>query len=131
MTTYLKGTFEAKSFDEETSEEFEGGTKLTKARIVQTMAGDFEGDSTIDYLMHYRSDGTASFVGFQRFVGRVKERSGSLVMQMSGSYDGTLTRATGFVVSGSGSDDLANLRGKFTSEMPHGITGAYEFALVD
>jgi hypothetical protein len=131
MSTYLKGTFEAKSFDEETSEELEAGTKLTRARIVATMSGDFEGDSVTDYLMHYRSDGTASFVGFQRFAGRVKERSGSFVMQMSGGYDGTLTKATGFVVSDSGTGNLANLRGKFTSEMPHGTTGTYEFAPVD
>lgn len=125
MTTHAKGTFEVKSFDEETLDEIDGGTKLTRARIVQTMAGDLEGELTNDYLMHYRADGTASYLGFQRFIGRVGDRSGSFVQQATGGYDNTQAKATSFVVSGSGTGELSNLRGEGTAVAPHGSTGTY------
>lgn len=127
MTTRAKGTFEVAAFDEETTEEFDGGMKLTRARIVQTMTGDLQGEMTNHYLMHYRDDGTACFVGFQRFEGRIGDRSGSFVQQSSGGYDGRQAKTTSFVVSGSGNGGLHRISGAGTSAAPHGSTGTYTF----
>jgi len=127
MTTRASGTFEVSSFDEETTEEFGGGLKLTRARIVQKMTGGLDGEMTINYLMQYRDDATACFVGFQRFVGRMGDRTGSFVMEATGGYDGTSARTTSFVVSGSGSGDLDRISGAGTTAAPHGSTGTYTF----
>ncbi len=92
MASHAKGTFEVKSFDEQTAEEFDNGTKLTRARIVQTMTGGLDGESTFEYVMHYRQDGTASFAGYQYFVGQVDDHTGTFVQQLTGTYDNTEAR---------------------------------------
>jgi uncharacterized protein DUF3224 len=66
-----------------------------------------------EYLMIYRDDGSARYVRVERVIGRIGGRSGSLVLQGSGSYDqSTRTgECTWFVVPGSGTGDLRGLRG--------------------
>lgn len=50
--------------------------------------------------MVYREDGSASFVGLKRVVGRVGGRSGSFVLQHSGTFEGGIAKAT--LVCGTG-----------------------------
>jgi hypothetical protein len=125
MTTDANGIFSVKSFDEVTVEELSDSTRLTRAHIVQTVTGDMDGEWTADYVMYYRADGTASFAGFQRFVGSVRDRYGSFVQQTTGEYDMDQARATSAVVDGSGDGDLSGLSGKGTWTAPHGSTGSY------
>jgi hypothetical protein len=125
MTTEANGIFSVKSFDEVTVEELIDGTRLTRAHIVQTVTGDLDGESTADYVMYYRADGTASFAGFQRFVGSVRDSYGSFVQQTTGQYDNDQARAASTVVEGSGDGDLAGFSGKGTWLAPHGSTGSY------
>jgi hypothetical protein len=128
MTAQAKGTFQLKSFDEDTVEEFEAGGKLTRARLVQTVTGDLDGEQASALTMLYRPDGTATYVGFQRFTGTLGGRSGSYLEQVSGAYDNTEARSTSQVIEGSGTGDLADLRGEGTSAAPHGSTGTYTLA---
>ena len=68
--------------------------------------------------MSYADDGSATFVGLERIVGKVGSRKGTLVLQHVGSYaDGTATAKLS-VVKGSGSDDLeaATGDGEFTAD---------------
>jgi hypothetical protein len=127
MAGHAKGTFEVKSFDEDTVEEFDDGSKLTRARIVQTMDGGLDGESTSEFVMHYRPDGTASFAGYVRFVGQLDDRSGSYVQQATGSYDNIEARTLSSVVLGSGTGALSDLNGQGVSVAPHGMTGTYTF----
>ena len=125
MTTTAKGTFQLKAFDEDTIEEYGAGGKLTRARIVQTYTGDLEGEAASALTMLYRPDGTATYVGYQRFTGTVAGRSGSYLEEVSGGYDNTEARSTSRVIAGLGTGDLADLRGEGTSAAPHGSTGTY------
>jgi hypothetical protein len=125
MTTHAKGTFEATEFDEQTLDEFDGGGKLTRARITQTFAGDLTGELTADLVMHYKADGTASFTGYQRFVGSVGDHRGGFVMEASGGYDNAAAVTTYTVIPDSGTDDLAKLTGSGTAKVPHGTAGEY------
>lgn len=108
-------TFEIKSWDENTVEEIEGGGKLTRAKTVFVLSGAVEGEQAAETLMCYRADGTASYIGQDRVVGRIGERTGSFVLQGGGTYDGTEARSTSTVVPGSGTGELRGLRGEFTS----------------
>lgn len=111
MRTHATATFEVKSWDEKPYNEMEGGPKLTRARVAKSFEGDIEGEGTLEYLMIYRDDGSASFVGLERVVGSVGKRSGSFVLQHSGTFEGGTTKATWSVVPGSGTGDLRGLRG--------------------
>jgi hypothetical protein len=112
MVTHATATFKVKSWDEKPYDEMTGGPKLTRASITKSYQGDMEGEGTLEYLMIYRDDGSANFVGLERFVGRVGDRSGSFVLQHSGTFDGGTAEATWFVVPASGTGDLRGLRGE-------------------
>ena len=71
MTTAV-GKFEIKDWKEVAYQEFGDGRKLTRASVTQTFRGDIEGDGSVEWLMYYRSDGTAEIVGLQRFVGTLR-----------------------------------------------------------
>jgi len=131
MSTHATGTFEQKSWDEKPTQEIEGLPKLTRASVTQAFQGDIEGAGNVEYLMVYPDDNSASFVGLQRVVGRIGGRSGSFVLQVSGTFEGGLVQASWFVVPGSGTEDLHGLRGEGGFVAPHGpkaeITLDYDF----
>jgi hypothetical protein len=81
--------------------------------------------------MCYRPDQTADFVGLQRIIGRIGERSGSFVLlQTEGTFDGKEARAKLTVVPGSGTEELSGLRGEGEFSAPRegepSITLEYE-----
>jgi hypothetical protein len=125
MTTHAKGIAETKSWDEKPYDEFEGGRKLTRASVTQSFQGDIEGDGAVEYLMAYPNENSASYVGLQKIMGRLGGRSGSFVLQLSGSYDGEMARCTWFVVAGSGTGELQGLRGEGGFRAPHGSQASY------
>src|SRR5665213_4194983 len=45
--------------------------KMTKAAVTKTFTGDVAGEGHVEYLMMYRSDGTATFVGLERITARI------------------------------------------------------------
>ena len=131
MSTHATATFELKSWEEKPYDEMEGGPKLTRASITKSFKGDIQGEGTLEYLMVYRDDGSASFVGLERIVGCVGDRSGSFVLQHSGTFEGGTAKATFFVVPGSGTGGLRGLRGEGRFAAGHSdnypITFDYDF----
>ena len=110
-----KATFEVKTWDEKPYSELAGGAKFTRANVTASIHGDIEGEGTLEYLMFYPGDGSASFVGLEHVIGRIGDRSGSFALQHTGTDDGSTTRSSYFVVPGSGTGDLRGLRGKGSS----------------
>ena len=58
-----KGSFQITSFNEDTYEDRGSGAKLTHASGDQAFSGDIEGDGQVHWLMSYRPDKTATYVG--------------------------------------------------------------------
>jgi Protein of unknown function (DUF3224) len=131
MSTHAIATFEMKSWDEKPYNETEGLPKLTRASVAKSFKGDIEGEGTLEYLMMYRTDGSASFIGLERLVGRLGGRAGSFVLQHSGTFEGGVAKATYFVVPGSGTGELHGLRGEGSFASGHAqqypITLDYDF----
>ena len=127
--TRAKGSFENVTWDEEICAELGDGSKLTRATVTQTFDGDIEGDGSVEWLMAYRANGTAHFVGLQRVNGAIGDRTGSFVLETIGELDGKVASWTAEVVSGSGVDGLVGLSGKGTFEAPHGTTASFELHL--
>src|ERR1700688_4459641 len=121
-----RGTFELASWKEETYEELDDGAKLTRASVTQKFEGDIEGDGAVEWLMAYRSDGTAHFVGLQRVRGTVAGRAGVFVLETSGDFDGQTATWTASVVAGSATGELVGLVGEGTFGAPHGPNASYE-----
>lgn len=117
MGTHATGTIEGKPWEERPYAEIDRGPKLTRANGADLYHGDIEGEATFEYLMMYRDDGSVSFIGLERVVGRLGELSGSFVLQLNGTVEGGATRprrvtSTWSVVPGSGTEELRGLRGE-------------------
>jgi Protein of unknown function (DUF3224) len=113
MAERLTGIFKIEGWEESAYSEGEDGRKLTQASVKQSFSGDIEGEGSVEWLMCYRPDQTAEFVGLQRIDGRLGGRSGSFVLlQSDGSFDGTEAKGQLSVVPGSGTGELSGLRGQ-------------------
>jgi hypothetical protein len=123
---HASGTFEVRSGGEDAYETLDDGTKLTHAHGSQAFHGDVEGDGAVHWLMLYRTDRTATFVGLQRISGSIHGHAGSVVFTASGDHDGTGSRIELRVVVGSGSGALAGMTGSGHLVTPSGPTGTYE-----
>jgi hypothetical protein len=113
MTTTGKatGSFTIKNWDEQPFAEVEGAPKLTQARVTTTYTGDLDGEGTSTLVMAY--DGAdASYAGYERVVGSLGGRSGSFVLRLAGGFEQGAARTDWTVVEGSGTGELAGLRGE-------------------
>lgn len=115
----LKGEFTLRSWDEETYAEREGNQRLTRASVTQALSGDVTGTGQVVWLMSYREDGTARFVGLQEFEGVIDGREGSVVLE-TGEFDGKAADWTCSVIEGSGTGGWAGMRGEGRFHAPHG-----------
>lgn len=121
MSEHAMASFQVKSWDEKPFHEGDGLPKLTRASVSETLSGDIEGEGTIEYLMAYREDGSATFVGMLRVVGRLDGRSGSFVLLTTGTFEVASGVAKGSltVVPGSSTGELAGLAGEGSFEATH------------
>lgn len=124
MATTSTGTYQITGWDEQPYDE-KDGVKLTKATISNGFTGDISGDGKAEYLMAYAGDSYASFVGLQKVTGTVAGRSGSFVLQVSGTYEGGTAKADWFVVPGSGTGELSGLTGRGGYRSSGGTSAEY------
>jgi hypothetical protein len=120
------GTFELTSMSEDPYEELDVGMKLTHASGAQTFGGEIDGEGAVHWLMLYRADKSAQFVGLQRITGSVGGRRGSLVLAAEGDHEAGASRIRWTVVSGSGTGDLVGIEGTGSMTAPGGAKGTYE-----
>jgi hypothetical protein len=95
--------------------------KLTRASVTKTYTGDIDGEGQVEYLMMYRNDGTASFVGLERVVGRLAGRTGSFMLQRIGIFEDGQAKESYSVIQGSATGELHGLLGDGTSAVGHGM----------
>ena len=90
----------------------QGVPKLTRVSATKSYQGDIAAEGKLEYLMMYRDDGSATFTGLERVVGTVAGRSGSFVLQHSGTFEDGVAKVTLSVVPGSGTEGLHGMRGE-------------------
>ena len=132
MKKTANSRFAIKTWDEKPYSEGPDQPRLTRATVAKTFTGDIDGDGHVEYLMMYRSDGSATFVGLERIVARIGDKRGSFVLQRLGVFEGGLAKESYSVIAGSGTGDLQGLRGEGSSTVGHGtehpFTLVYELA---
>jgi Protein of unknown function (DUF3224) len=134
MSQHATATFELKGWNEKPFDEAQDPPKLTRATVTKAFQGDIEGESKLEYLMCYRPDGTATFVGLERIVGTLGGKRGSFVLLHEGVFEDGVAKTTWSVVPGSGTDELRGLKGKGGFASGHAerypVTLEYEFETV-
>ena len=119
MKRLARATFEIKNWDEKPYGEMAGASRLTRASVTKVYKGDIEGEGALEYLMAYGHDGSASFVGIERVIGRIGDRRGNFVFQHAGTFRDGVASSTWVVVPGSGAGELRGLRGEVNSALGH------------
>ena len=127
MKETANARFSIKSWDEKPYSEGKDLPRMTRASVDKTFTGDIDGEGHVEYVMMYRSDGTAAFVGLERITGRIAGRNGSFVLQRTGVFEDGQAKESYSVVTGSGTGELRSLRGEGTSSVGHATD--YPFAL--
>jgi hypothetical protein len=119
MQKIMETKLRIESWDEKPYRELDDGSKFTRADVVLSGPDDGLASATSESLMFYRSDGTSSYVTLMHIMGTLDGRSGSFVLQGQGTYDGKTARGEIHVVEGSGTGELAGLRGAGESVSTH------------
>ena len=121
MKHIANARFAIKGWDEKPYSEGQDLPKMTKAAVTKTFTGDVAGEGHVEYLMMYRADGTATFVGLERFVGSIAGKTGTFVLQRTGTFENGTAKESYSVVPGSATGELRGLRGGGTSAVGHGM----------
>jgi hypothetical protein len=107
------------------------GPVLSRIHVDEEFSGDIEGTGVVEFLQAQVSEDAASFVGLERVSGSVGGRSGTFLLQDQGTVRGTTVSGDWFVVPGSGTGELAGMRGEggFSADLGQGaeITLDYWF----
>ena len=132
MSQIANARFAIKAWDEKPYDEGPDRPRLTRASVTKTYTGDIEGEGRVEYLMMYRADGSASFVGLEQIVGQIGGRPGSFVLQRTGTFESGQAKESYSVIPGSATGQLQGLLGDGSSAVGHGMehpfTLSYELA---
>jgi hypothetical protein len=120
MRKSANARFAIKSWDEKPYSEGQDLPRLTRATVTKTFTGDIEGEGLVEYLMMYRSDGSATFVGLERVVGRIGGKTGTFVLQRIGVFESGQAKESYSVVPGSATGELHGLQGDGSTAVGHG-----------
>lgn len=126
MSTRASGTFEVKVAPL-SPYNADAGAQVGRMSLDKQFHGDLEGDSKGEMLTAGNAaKGSAGYVAIERVSGKLHGRSGSFILQHSGSmHRGTLS-LTLTVVPDSGTGELAGLSGKMNIIIADG-KHSYEF----
>ncbi len=104
-------TFKVTGWDENPYEEFEDGSKLTKAKVSQLYEGDLSGEGSVEFLMSHTSNGAASFVGIELITGILSGKTGSFIIQHIGTFDSNGACSNWTILPESGTGELVGING--------------------
>jgi hypothetical protein len=120
MKKSANARFAIKTWDEKAYSETPDLPRLTRASVTKSYTGDIQGEGQVEYLMMYRGDGSATFVGLERIVGKLGAKTGTFVLQRTGVFEDGQAKEVYSVIAGSATGELRSLRGNGTSAVGHG-----------
>ena len=134
MATRATASFDVTGWEPTPYDEGVDGPQLSRVKVRKTFRGDLVGESTAELLMCVNDPkdlaAGAGYVVSERVIGSLAGRQGSFVLQHWGvSGGGKPPTASGHVVPGSGTGQLAGLVGSISQdgEKKHTLVLDYDF----
>lgn len=110
-TTRADATTAVRVYQQVAYDEPAEGPTLSRIHLGELFSGDIEACGITEFLQSTNADGSASFVGIERVVGTLGGRRGTFLLQSTGTVSGNVVSAEWLVIPGSGTGELAGLRG--------------------
>ena len=111
MKNHAKAGFKNTSHDQAAYGESTDGPPLFRVSLQREFEGDLVGSSTAELLTCQISKERFSYVGTDRFTGKLRDRSGSFVFQHGGKHENGSLQPFGYIVPGSATGELHGLFG--------------------
>ena len=111
----MKGIFHITDWQEQTEETFEDGSKRTVANVSQRYEGAISGASKLCYQMHYFTNGSACFCGFEYLTANLEEQVFHIVLKHDGKFEQGKASSEFVIVSCQPDKELQGRRGRFVS----------------
>lgn len=122
---HASGRIEVTSYDSKPYDDA-GAFTIAEVNVLEEFSGDLVGVGSVRFIMVNAPEGAAHFTGMERFLGKLGERSGSFILQNSGTLKDGVLQSRWEVIPGSGTQQLAGLRGEGGCD-PTGYTLDYWF----
>ena len=123
----LSGQFKVIQWQESTKAEFDNGSKLNTADIEQSYTGDIVGSSKVSYQLHYDTQSSSTFNGFEQLECEVQgvEIQGTqtkgakvhLVLIHRGVFKNGIASSQFEILEARGMDELVGKTGSFEAAM--------------
>ena len=131
MTTRASGTFEVKMSPQAPDEGAEG-VGIGRMLLDKKFAGDLEATSKGQMLAAGTPTGSAGYVAMEQVTGALAGRSGTFVLQHSGTMTRAAPSLTVSVVPDSGTGELQGLSGSMQIIIADGLHSyVFDYALGD
>ena len=110
--THARAVITVHKYEPSAYDEPAEGPVLTRIHVEESFSGDITGDGVVEFLQAARADGAASFEGIERVTGELGGRRGTFLLQDAGTLQDNIVSGDWFVLPGSGTGQLAGLRGE-------------------
>ena len=131
MKNHAKAGFKNTSHDQAAYGESTDSPPLFRVSLQREFEGDLVGSSTAELLTCQISQERFSYVGTDRFTGKLRDRSGSFVFQHGGKHENGSLQPFGYIVPGSATGELQGLFGEVkisvTATGEHSVELDYDF----
>ena len=128
MTKHASGTFEVKVTPQKPDNPEAEASSLGRMSLDKKFHGDLDGTSKGEMLAAMSEvKGSAGYVAMERVSGMLGGRSGTFVLQHSGTMTRGVPQLSVTVVPDSGTGDLVGLTGSMTIKIEEGGKHFYEF----
>ena len=122
MSRHIEAEFEIARWEETPFEDGDDATKLTEALVAKRYIGDITGTSTTKWLLTYRPDKSALFVGVEFITGTIGGIQGGMVLLHDGEYRDGVAAAELRVTSGTHGLAAVAGTGKFRADPAGSVT---------
>jgi hypothetical protein len=117
VTQRAEASFEITGWDQSVWDDADGA-ELARVTVRKKFSGDLSGESVAELLTAQIGGNPVEYRGIERVMGTLGGRSGSFVLSHGAGPGDPTTAARALVLPGSGTGELAGLRG--TGEIKHG-----------
>lgn len=133
----IYGTYTTGAWDEKNIEVFDETKKMSRVSAEFVFEGDIVGLAKVEYLMFYSvfdladmHDSKAQYVGQIRIIGKLNGKSGSFVLNDSGTFAEGVATSELWIIADSGTGELSGISGvgEYSAD-PKGCTWEMEISL--